>query len=110
MEKIIIIYNPIVEIYLNELIDILFLKNYFILKENDTSYVEDLIAFVENNIHSIQHKNTPQKITHFGNFYITYKTTKRTMWYIFFDKKDNRYLIKHITNNHVENATFLHSL
>ena len=75
MEKIIIIYNPIVEIYLNELIDILFLKNYFILKENATSYVEDLIAFVENNIHSIQHKNTPQKITHFGNFYITYKTT-----------------------------------
>ena len=110
MEKIIIIYNPSVEFFLNELIDILFIKNYFILKENATNYVADLIVFVENNIHTIQHKNTPQKLTHFGLFYINYKTTKRTMWYIFFDKKDNRYLIKHITNNHTENASLLHSL
>ncbi|MFN8282050.1 MAG: hypothetical protein U0U67_02495 [Chitinophagales bacterium] len=110
MEKIVIIYNPSVEIYLNELIDILFQKKYFSFKENALNYVIDLIDFTENNIHSIQHKNTPQLLAHFGTFYITYKTTKRTTWYIFFNKKENRYLIKHITNNHTENATLLHSL
>ena len=109
VEKIEIIIAKSVTNYLDELIYTLYTKEYFGYIEDAENYVTAIYNFVYN-IHSIQHKNTPQKITHFGNFYITYKTTKRTMWYIFFDKKDNRYLIKHITNNHVENATFLHSL
>jgi hypothetical protein len=34
--------------------------------------------------------------------YITYNSTKQTTWYIFFRQEGNRYLIRHITNNHTE--------
>ena len=59
---------------LDELIYTLYTKEYFGYIEDAENYVTAIYNFVYN-IHSIQHKNTPQKITHFGNFYITYKTT-----------------------------------
>jgi hypothetical protein len=33
--------------------------------------------------------------------YITYKRNKQKTWYIFFQKINHFYFIRHITNNHV---------
>lgn len=35
-----------------------------------------------------------------GKKYLKYASNKRTTWYIFFDQKDDKFLINHILNNH----------
>lgn len=110
MEKIIISYTPEVEQYLNNLIDILFNKEYFGFIENAIEYVVNIINDIEINIHNKKHQTTPQELIKFGKYYIAYKANNKTSWYIFFDKKDNRYLIKYITNNHVAETQFLNKL
>lgn len=64
----------------------------------------------ETKIITQKHKQTPEVLIVYGEFYVSYKTNKRTAWYIFFSRKDNRVLVKHITNNHVADADFLQHL
>ena len=94
------VYQREVEQYLNNLITILFEKDYFI-------YHENAIDFVDQNIAIFPHKETPKHLIHLGSKYIFYTSNKRTTWYIFFESKGNKYLITYVTNNHVEIAKWL---
>ncbi len=108
MEKI-IIYSKEIEFYLNDLIDILFYKDYFSYKENAEKYVLDLKNEIENYIDIKRQFQSPKKFEKYGKTYIIISLNNRTSWFVFFDKKENRYLIQYITNNHVEESGILNS-
>lgn len=48
-----------------------------------------------------------KSLYYFGEKYIFYNSNKRTMWYIFFEKSNNNYLITGILNNHCLEAKFI---
>lgn len=59
MEEIKILYRPEVETYLNELILVLFKKEYFSYLENAIVYKDKIIGFIETDIASFPSKKTP---------------------------------------------------
>lgn len=61
MEKI-IIYSKEIEFYLNDLIDILFYKDYFSYKENAEKYVLDLKNEIENYIDIKRQFQSPKSL------------------------------------------------
>ena len=69
----------------------------------DHSYVEELIADIQQNIHSKLKKKAPAFFERYGKdmYYITYQRNSNTTWYIFFSVIGDTYFIKYITNNHV---------
>ena len=113
MEKVKIEIYPEVISFLNELIAQLFYKEYFGFEDSAQLYVQKIYDFIENDLINFPHKkipkkyqkNTkkiPKKLKNFGSYYAFYKPNNRTTWYIFFEKSGNRYLITHLTNNHVK--------
>jgi len=102
-----IIYAKSFENYLTDLIDILFYKDYFSYIENAENYVVALKNEIENYIDVKQQYQTPEKLSRHGNHYIIVSPNNRTSWYVFFEKKENRYLVQYITNNHMEEASLL---
>ena len=102
MEKISIQYLPEIENFINDLSDLLFEKEYFSFYEYAADYVDKLTFFIEKELFNFPHKSTPKKLKRFGSNYVFYKPNDRTTWYIFFEKSNNRYLITHLTNNHVK--------
>ena len=109
MEKVSIYYSSAVQAYFNELIEVLFDDKYFSYQENAIEYVQKLVLHINTNIENFPHKNTPKSLSKFGDFYIFYNSNARTTWYIFFSKKQNNYLIKHITNNHNFDSNILNT-
>lgn len=95
---------------MNDLVDVLFREEYFGFKESSKAYVQNIVDAVEDKIRTENHKRTPRALFRYGEFYVSYKTTKRTAWYVFFSRKDNRVFINYITNNHVADASFLEHL
>jgi hypothetical protein len=102
MEKRIITTDD-VKIFLEELFNILLEKQYFSCQKNARTYVDRLIHYTEQYIGIISEKNAPPYFNRYGiNLkYITYRANKTTSWYIFYQRQDNVFLIRHITNNHV---------
>lgn len=109
MEGKTIIYSKFFENYLTDLIDILFYKDYFGYIENAEKYVVDLKDDIENYINIKQHYLTPKKLSRYGKNFIIVSLNNRTSWYVFFEKRDNRFLIQYITNNHMEESNLLKS-
>lgn len=107
MEKINVFYKPEVEYYINELVYILYTQNYFSFLENAILYKDNLIDFISQNIATFPYKNTPIKLVHLGSKYIFYKANEKTTWYIFFESKNDNYIVTFITNNHTEIAEML---
>jgi hypothetical protein len=103
LEKV-VLYSKEIEFYLNDLIDILYHKEYFSYSENAENYVFDLKEEIENRISTNVHYSSPTQFSNLAKNYIVVSVSKRTSWYVFFDKKDNRYLVTYITNKHVEEA------
>ncbi|MNU13559.1 hypothetical protein D3C71_15980 [compost metagenome] len=64
------------------------------------NYVEKIYNFIKNNISKPISKNSPVAYQKFGKKFIKYKANNNTSWYIFFDQKEHKFLINHITNNH----------
>jgi hypothetical protein len=101
-----VLFLPIVENYLFDLVEILYKKGYFSFYENAEKYVSDIIIDIQTNINiRVKHK-APLRFKKYGTnlYYVTYKSNKRTTWYIFFSVHGNdkdTYLIRYITNNHV---------
>lgn len=95
-----IVFSAEVEIYLKNLIDILFDKNYFGFKEDARKYVHEIVKFIMHNDFKINVRETPKTFQKFGKKFIQYKANHRTSWFIFYDQKDNQFLINHIINNH----------
>ncbi len=102
-----IIFQQNVTDYLENLVQILFEKKYFGYEESAQIYVSKIYDFIEYKIINFPHKTTPEELKHFGSKYAFYKANEHTTWYIFFEKKNNRYLITYITNNHTRELNFL---
>ncbi|WP_158729533.1 MULTISPECIES: hypothetical protein [unclassified Flavobacterium] len=102
MEK--VIFKEEILLYFDELISILFDREYFSYEKNAILYVDKIVDFIILEINSFPHKSTPQKLRHLGSNYIFYKANNRTTWYIFFERKDSVFLITGISNNHCEEA------
>lgn len=107
MEKVNILYRPEVETYLNELIFVLFKENYFSYVENSILYKDKIIEFIDNSITTFPSKKTPTDLKNFGSKYLFYKSNQRTTWYIFFENKNNNFLITNIINSHCEETKWL---
>lgn len=107
MEKINVFYKSEVELFINELIYILYKEDYFNYLENAIEYKDTIIDFIEQNIASFPSKSTPLFLNHLGSKYIFFKSNSRTTWFIFFENDGNQYLVTFISNNHTEMAKFL---
>jgi len=97
VEKIILL--PEVIYKLNELINILYEKEYFGFIESSFKYVNDIYDFIHS-LPTLHYKETANK--KFGEYYCSYKANRNTIWYITFDKKGDRFIVQYITNNHTE--------
>lgn len=102
--KIKIIFTPNVIDYLDELVRILYKKEYFGYLETAEEYVSKIYDAIPDIIKLNIHKPTPKSLHYLGSNYIFYKANQRTTWYVFFEKKNHDYLITGIINNHCEEA------
>lgn len=93
--------------YLDDLVFILFKEEYFGFMQSSYDYVDKIIDFIENDIATFPSKKTPTALKNFGSKYIFYKSNQRTTWYIFFENKNNNFLITNIINSHCEETKWL---
>ena len=99
-----VVFTPNVISFLDDLVRILYKKEYFGFIETAEEYVSKIYDAVPENIKSSTHKLTPKSLKYLGSSYIFYKSNNRTSWYVFFEKSDKNYLITGIINNHCEEA------
>ena len=101
-------YHKTVLLIFDELTNILIEEGYFSFYEYSVQYIEDLVNYVKAYIAIKQHKKAPDFFSRYGDnlLYITYKRSKQTTWYILFQKTDQFYFIRYITNNHVAGQYF----
>jgi hypothetical protein len=95
VEKVII--SAYADSKLLELVDILYTHEYFGFRVDAKNYVDEIYNFIYT-IPSIKYKTATNKTK--GAFYCKYKPNRNTTWYVFFDIKNDIYLIKNIVNNH----------
>jgi len=93
--------------YLDDLIKILYKKEYFGFIESAEIYVSNIYDFINQNIENFPSRKTPTPILNFGSNYIFYNSNSRTTWFVFFEKHKSNYLVTHILNNHCEEAKWL---
>jgi len=93
--------------YLDDLVFVLFKEEYFGFMQGSYDYVDKIIDFIEKDITTFPSKKTPAALKNFGSKYIFYKSNQRTTWYIFFENKNNNYLITNIINSHCEETKWL---
>ena len=98
-----VIFSKRVELYIDELMLLLFEEEYFGFPDSAKLYVDHLISYVEKNIGIYPGKIAPDYFKRFGQNmkYITCRANKSTSWYIFYQERNSIYLIRYITNNHV---------
>ncbi|TDO77891.1 hypothetical protein EV143_103127 [Flavobacterium chryseum] len=102
--KIEVIFTPFVISYLDDLVVILHKKQYFGFIESAEEYVDNIYDAVPERIKKSPHKKTPKSLHYLGSDYIFYKANTRTTWYVFFEKRNQSYLITGILNNYSEEA------
>lgn len=98
-----IIYQPQVVEYLNELVDILYEREYFGFKESAYDYVDWILDRIAKNINTISAKIAPEYFSRYGNnlFYFSLKRNAQTTWYVFFNHENDLFYIRYISNNHM---------
>lgn len=98
-----VIFAPEVENNLFELVEILVQKGYLGTYDFAISYVEDLIHYIQTNIHTNLKRKAPAYFNQFGSdlWYISYRRNKHTLWYVFFSQIGDTYWVRYISNNHV---------
>ena len=98
--------------YLNELVDILYEKQYFSFEDASVEYVVELFEDIITNLPTKPSKPAPKHFEKYGKDveYAAFKKNKHTTWYVFFDVyKENEeiiYLVRHIENNHTATQYF----
>ena len=97
-------------LFLDELVAILIENEYFGFVESSLEYVNRIYDFIHNDLPHITHYETPEMLKHYGKYYVKLKSNKRTMWYVFFDKYESRYIVEFITNNHTSHSAYLNTL
>jgi hypothetical protein len=107
LEKIKIIFTDEASSYLDDLVEILYRKEYFEFIESAKMYVSNIYYFIRDNIKDFSSKESPTELQNLGSNYIFYKSNSRTTWYIFFEQSNSDYLITYIINNHCQEAKWL---
>jgi hypothetical protein len=98
--------TPEVKQYLNNLITILYEKDYFGCEENAHNYVDKLLDDVSSHLPIVLHKPAPRYFNKYGKgmFYATFSKNKQTTWYAFFSKYNENgntiFLVRYVANNH----------
>lgn len=105
MEKIII--DKSVLDYFDNLIYRLFEDEYFSYLEISLEYVQRILDFILDDLPTKPPKKSPYNLIQYGTFYTFYKANETTTWYIFFEKKNNIYVIRKLLNNHQPETRFL---
>jgi len=94
--------------YLEELVDILYEKEYFGFENTSVVYVADLFEDIITNLPIKQHKPAPAYYNKYGKgmYYASFVKNRHTTWYAFFTKYEEGgeiiYLVRYIGNNHTE--------
>ena len=92
--------------YLDNLVDILFEKNYFSYAEDAIDYVDELRFEIKTKLHTKIQKKAPKYFDKYGMnmYYAGFQKNKHTTWYVFFTKyrehEEEIYLVRYIANNH----------
>lgn len=102
MEKV-IFKNAVLE-YFDNLVYVLFKEEYFGFTESAQNYTDKIVDFIISSISKFPHRKTPKSLQCLGSNYIFYKLNTRTTWYIFFEERDENYLITGVINNYSEEA------
>lgn len=102
-----VIFTPKVIAYLDNLVQILYKKQYLGFIESAEKYVTSIYDSVPGKLKATKHKSAPKELKHLGSKYIFFKANSRTVWYIFFENRKNKYLITGITNRHSEEVKYL---
>lgn len=101
-----IILQKNASIYLENLIEILVEKKYFSSKRSSKIYVQKIYDFIEFELADFPAKSSPEHLINLGSYFAFHKANNTTTWYIFFEKSDNKFLVRFITNNHSELAKY----
>ena len=102
-----VIILPKVLDYLENLIILLYKKEYFGFLETSHNYVKEMLIDIKANLPTKQHKPAPKHFDKYGKGmkYAVFRKNKRTSWYAFFktyQKNDQTiYVVRYIANNHV---------
>jgi hypothetical protein len=107
VEKVTIVYSKNFIEYLDDLVKILYFKEYFGFIESADMYTDKIYDFIEINISTFPSKKTPIQLQHLGSNYVFYQSNQRTTWYIFFEQSNSNYLITNIINSHNEEIKWL---
>ena len=103
-----IVFLPETLDYFNELSTILFERHYFGFEDNAVKYVDDLLSDIKKNLPKKVKKDAPSYFDRYGKGmkYTTFRKSRDTQWYVFFNiyrqDGDTIYLIRYISNNHVD--------
>jgi len=101
-----VVLLPEVLEYLDNLVFLLFEKEYFSYLETSQDYIDDLVDDIEITLPILQHKSAPKYFDKYGKKmkYAGFKKNKQTTWYAFFttykDNNETVYLVRYIANNH----------
>lgn len=97
-----VIVAPEVEDYLVELIEVLYNKNYFGLKEDAIRYVYSLVSYIYDTLPNLAIKVAPPYFSRYGKdlYYSVFKKNDNTQWYVFFNYEEDIFYVRYIGNNH----------
>ena len=101
-----VIFLPKVLEYLDELVFILFEKQYFSDLESSIGYIDDLIDEIKRTLPIRSRKPAPLYFNKYGEgmYYAAFKKNRRTSWYAFFriyeENGERFYQVRYIANNH----------
>jgi hypothetical protein len=89
--------------YIKDLLDVLINKQYFSYSNDAKEYIDKLLFHCYNYIPILPGKKAPERFKRYGRDlrYITYRPNRQTTWYIFYQQRNDVFVVTYITNNHV---------
>jgi len=101
-----VIVLPEVLDYLDDLVIILYEKEYFGFLETSRNYAKGLLEDIKTTLPTRLHKPAPAYFDRYGKEmeYTGFRKNKHTTWYVFFETYEKNeeifYLVRYIANNH----------
>ncbi len=96
--------------YLNNLVQVLYEDGYFSYKDSAKDYANKIYDFIYQELPTNAQHETPAELKSYGNYYAKFKSNKRTMWYVFFNKMKGRYFVEFVTNNYSKQSAYFNKL
>ena len=109
MGEIVIVSENLIT-YLNNLVFSLYKGGYFSYKSSAQKYVNKIYDAIYYDLPNLTHHPTPQVLKEYGNYYVKIRGSKRTTWYVFFDKHEGLHFVEFITNNHMPESGYFNNL